>query len=294
MGVILLGGGLMITGKKIGMVILNYNDSQTVKEYYHLIKEYHSIDHIVIVDNKSPDGSFEKLKPLAGGNIEVIQTNQNKGYSYGNDFGIKYLMEHYHVDILFISNPDVEYPESFLEKIVQDMIDHKAKAATGYMHAPCEAIMNRRINTYWREVLDCTCILRRIFPFRGKLVKPGQGIIQTEWVPGSLFAIDAAAYQEVHGFDENVFLYYEEQILGKKFIDAGYKMIVDTDIEYKHNVSVSIDKAMKKVSKLKQLYKSKYYFYTHYEHIGLAKKILMQIATRYSVLRIRIKIKLIG
>ena len=68
------------------MVILNYNDSETVEEYYNLIKDYHSIDRIVIVDNKSPDGSFKKLCLLNKGNVDVIQTDKNKGYSYGNNY----------------------------------------------------------------------------------------------------------------------------------------------------------------------------------------------------------------
>ena len=103
----------MINEQKIGMVILNYNDSETVKAYYQLIKQYQSIDHIVIVDNASSDGSFDKLKGLAGGNIDVIQTNLNNGYSYGNNYGAWYLMNNYHIDILFFSNPDVEYTEAF-------------------------------------------------------------------------------------------------------------------------------------------------------------------------------------
>ena len=36
----------MINEQKIGMVILNYNDSETVKAYYQLIKQYQSIDPV--------------------------------------------------------------------------------------------------------------------------------------------------------------------------------------------------------------------------------------------------------
>lgn len=51
-----------------------------------------------------------------------------------------------------------------------------------------------------------------------------------EWIPGSLFAIDAKTYKELKGLDDKVFLFYEEQILGWKFIQVGYKMVIDTDI----------------------------------------------------------------
>lgn len=44
---------------KVGIVILNYNDYQTTKDMIDNIKDYDSIDHIVIVDNKSTDNSYE-------------------------------------------------------------------------------------------------------------------------------------------------------------------------------------------------------------------------------------------
>ena len=43
-------------------------------------------------------------------------------------------------------------------------------------------------------------------------------------------AIDAKTYKELKGLDDKVFLFYEEQILGWKFIQVGYKMVIDTDI----------------------------------------------------------------
>lgn len=279
----------MINEQKIGMVILNYNDSETVKAYYQLIKQYQSIDHIVIVDNASSDGSFDKLKGLAGGNIDVIQTNQNKGYSYGNNYGAWYLMNNYHIDILFISNPDVEYTEAFLKQIVFDMQKQHAQAATGYMKLPYHEIMTRCTYTYWQEIMECTFLLKHIIPFRGPCVNPNEGIIDVEWLPGSLFAIDANVYKELGGLDENIFLYFEEQILGKKLLDSNYKMIINTDISYFHNSAISINKSMKEVLKRKQAYKSKYYFYSTYHRIGKIKKVIMKLFFHYSIFRGKIR-----
>lgn len=84
---------------------------------------YDSIDHIVIVDNLSPDGSFRQLQSMAGGKVDVIQSDKNGGYSYGNNYGAVYLIDKYMVDILVIANPDVEFTEAFLICIVQDMIN---------------------------------------------------------------------------------------------------------------------------------------------------------------------------
>ena len=60
-------------------------------------------------------------------------------------------------------------------------------------------------------------------------------------------------------------------------------MIIDTDISYYHNHSVSINKSIKQLEQVKQLYKSKYYFYTHYEHISLLQRWLMRVAIQYGI-----------
>ena len=73
---------------KIGMVILNYNDYETTSNYIDMIKNYKSINYIVVVDNNSTDGSYEKLSKINSNKIKVIKTDKNKGYAYGNNFGI--------------------------------------------------------------------------------------------------------------------------------------------------------------------------------------------------------------
>lgn len=57
----------MIGTNKIGVVILNYNDAETTLHLCDLIRGYSAIDHIAVVDNLSPDGSYETLKHTGGG-----------------------------------------------------------------------------------------------------------------------------------------------------------------------------------------------------------------------------------
>lgn len=284
----------MIEEKMIGLIILNYKDAQTTIRLLRQIGGYVSIDHIVVVDNLSPDDSFEQLKKMANDKIDVIQSDRNGGYSYGNNFGAFFLMNKYHLDILFIANPDVEFTENFLIRIVHDMNQNLAQAASGYMKMPENAypvVRNPRINTFWREVLDCTCILKHIFPFRGDVLRQGTGIQQVEWIPGSLFAIDSSVYKKIGGLDDNVFLFYEEQILGKIFLDHGYNMIIDTDITYFHNHSVSINKSIKRYDQVKQLFKSKYYFYTRYAHISFVKRLFLACLIVYGLIARKILYK---
>lgn len=287
---------LMINGKRIGVVVLNYNDADTTDILLRDISLYPLIDHIVIVDNWSTDHSFEYLKKWQSNRIDVLQTDKNGGYSYGNNVGAFFLIKKYNIDVLFIVNPDVIFTESFLQQIIDDMDSTSAKAASGYMVMPKHVppiVINKKINTWKRETLECTIFLKKIFPYRVDSVTPHMGIQEVEWLPGSLFAIDAKVYTELGGLDDSVFLFFEEQILGRKFIDKGYKMILDTNISYYHNHSISINKSIKRLEQVKQLYRSKYYFYTNYERISLVQKLLMKLAIHYGIFSRRLIYKLI-
>lgn len=123
----------------------------------------------------------------------------------------------------------------------------------------------------------------KLFPFRGEFVLEGTGVQYVQWLPGSLFAIDAHVYRSLGGLDDRVFLFYEEQILGKKFLKAGYRMAVDTDISYFHNHSVSIRKSMKRYEAVKRLFLSKYFFYTEYGEISMTEKLLLRAAIAYGL-----------
>lgn len=286
----------MIGNLKVGVVVLNYRDADLAIKMCSYIAHYDSIDQIVIVDNLSPDDSFTRLQKIQDPKIDVIQTKKNGGYSYGNNFGALYLINKYNIDVLIIANTDVEFTEEFLLRIVQNMLKYKSQASSGYMMCPNEdnnIWESPTIRSYWRELLDCTILLQRIVPVQKDLIAPSNGIIQVEWLPGSLFAVDAKAFKTLRGFDEHVFLFYEEQILGEKFLQAGYQMILDTDIFYLHNHTGPIHTIEKRLFRVKQVYKSKYYLYTRYEKINWFQRGVLKGAIYYGIAVRKVLYKLI-
>ena len=76
-------------------------------------------------------------------------------------------------------------------------------------------------------------------------------ISYVEVVSGCFFLMRSKVLEDINFLDENVFLYYEENILAKKIHNIGKKIMVCNDIKVKHNHSVSIDKNIKKINKLK-------------------------------------------
>ena len=85
---------------KCGIIIVNFNEYPVTEELLSRIKDAPEVDHIVIVDNCSTDDSFEQLEKYQNEKITLLQSGRDGGYSYGNNFGARYLIEKFHPDII--------------------------------------------------------------------------------------------------------------------------------------------------------------------------------------------------
>lgn len=267
----------------IGIVILNYRDAITTSNLCSLIKDYQLIDHIVVVDNLSPDDSFKELSHLKGPKIDVIQSDKNGGYSYGNNYGASYLINKYNVDIIFIANPDVEFNEDFISIISNRIISDKYSASTGLMLNTSyeNTIQSVKINTFFQDLLECTLLIKRFFKRREALKFNKNTIIEAEFLPGSLFGIRANAFLDIGGFDDNIFLYCEERILGNKMARKGYKMCIDTSASFIHRHAVSIRKSINSSNRILQVYRSRYYYNKKYRKCGKGQLALLRCLMFY-------------
>ena len=274
--------------KKTAIIVLNYNDSKTVIDYLDLIKDYKSIDRILVVDNCSPDNSYDVLKKYENKKIKVIKTDANKGYAYGNNFGVHFLEnnnEYY--DYILISNADIDVKDetiskcaSFLEKhdevaIVSPsmyMLDGKKSPLVGWKERKLDSDvrdssmrLTRKYNRPHVEIYDKS-------HFKGEFS-------YVDCVPGSFFMIKYDIFKEVNYLDENTFLYYEEDILGKKIKNLGYKVVVLNKERFTHFESVTINKNVIPYRKYKIMQQSKRYYHKTYneECQGLGKLNLLKL-----------------
>jgi GT2 family glycosyltransferase len=89
--------------------------------------------------------------------------------------------------------------------------------------------------------------------------------------------IRSAVLKEINYFDEGTFLYYEENILGHILKDKGYESYILNDTHVTHNLSVSVDKSIKKIKKFKILVKSLMYYEKKYNKRNIFSMSLLYI-----------------
>ncbi len=229
---------------KTVMVILNYNDSKVAQKLVESVKAFSCPDRVVVVDNRSTDGSFEYLRDAFSGDerVDVIESPDNGGYAKGNNFGIKYAIDSYDPEYIFVANPDIAVTEETLKALVAAMEADNSYAvmaplvSKGYnvWNIPGFAGMIESLFLVW-----FTLDKKRI---RRNLVDSGRKVCDAGVVEGSFFALRAEDYKRIEGFDERTFLYAEEIILARRLEKIGRKIGVLTDERYDHLHSASIRK----------------------------------------------------
>ncbi len=281
------------------IVVLNYNDFETTEQFIQRVGNFTSVNHIVVVDNCSLDGSYDKLRSYASDKLVVLKTDENKGYAYGNNYGINYAVENYDVDNIFVANPDIILEDDTIKKILE-----ASKSLEKVGQISCRMICKSGIElpeawhipTYMDCLMENLIILKKVLHYRidYSTEQWDQTVEEVEVLPGSFFMITREAFDKIGGMDENTFLYYEENIMAILLKKNNYKNYLLTDLTYIHNHSVSINKTFKSVAKrLRIAYASREYYCTQYLDIGKAQKIILKITFEIGLFNYRIVKKIL-
>lgn len=284
---------------KTAVIVLNYRDSDNAIRISKKYSKMKVINKVILVDNVSPDNSYDKFKKLKENKIDAIQAPENKGYSSGNNYGIKYLNENYgEYDYIIISNPDVDVEENAIKACVDFLDKHKDYAIA----APKMLMINDiehplsgwKLRTPLGDLRDSSNLLTKIFKkphiemYDKKYMQKKQ--INVDCVAGSFFVIKNEVFKKIGYFDEKTFLYFEEDIIGKKLHNLGYKNIILNNYKFKHFESVSVDRSMNYIKKYKNLQKSKIYYHKKYTKCNLGWLMLLYLVTFLVILNFYFRI----
>ena len=260
-------------------VIVNYRSSETaIETITTLYQEFSQIEyaHIIIIDNDSNDGSFEKINNLIQTNnwqptVKIIATGRNGGFGAGNNVGIR-------AALAIDSPPEFFYlinPDAIPEKgSIQKLIDHleknpKTGIASGSIKRPNG---KQQISTFTFPNIIDECLkgfsigfLRRIFNKYLVADKIIHKTCEVDWVSGACFMIRASVFKDIGCFDERFFLYFEEIDLCHRAKNAGWRIqhVADCGVIHICGVATGIQDMEKRTPKY-LFHSRKYYFKKHH------------------------------
>lgn len=271
---------------KLSAVILNYNDYQHTAQQLQRLLPYEILDDIVLVDNCSTDDSAARLQALLpeSPRTHLIRTRENGGYGAGNNAGIRYAIHCCEATHILVANPDTVFSEELLRALLAAF---EARPKLGVASAVMQDGQGGRQQTAWPlrpwlgELLNSGPLSRRIFRglinYRPAYLQKADAVA-VDVVHGSLLMLSAEAFLACGGYDERVFLYGEENILGFRMKQAGYKSVLLQSQSYSHENSGTISKTYSSmVPKQKLRQASERFYYREYLHISRGQQAFTQL-----------------
>jgi GT2 family glycosyltransferase len=277
----------------IDILVLNYNDSATTAAFVNTVKDFSNVEHVLIVDNKSTDRSVQKLNALLSSKVILLESDHNGGYGAGNNLGIRYLNSCYKSQFVLLANPDVFVDEKTILRL-EDFLRHNSDytiAAPFMMDSYGKKMKNTafRIPSKWEYIASLDILFSKyiksfVYP---NILNENSEIKRVDALTGSLFMMNVADMLEYGMYDENVFLYCEELILGKKLAKAGKKAALLVNETFVHHHSVSVDKAFgKSLTKHKLYLKSKLYVLKNYYNANFFERLMAFVLTKISLIEV--------
>lgn len=272
--------------KKICFVIINYNDFETTSQLLNNIKGYKCLEKIVVVDNNSTDNSLEKLKEFESNQITIIK-NSSRHFASGLNAGAKYLIKKVGKCNVIFSNSDVIIKgEEDLKRLSSDIGKNKIGVIAPVIEEHGSLNRGWKLPTANSEILFNLPLISRYFkkkrlPYCEEHYQ--EDISFVDVVSGCFFMVNSDLLKKVDFFDDQTFLYYEEQIFSTKVAATNYKIAIDNRVHVIHNHSVTVDKNVNKIRKYRILKSSQRYYVKEYLKANVLQMALLYMTNKLSL-----------
>lgn len=245
-------------GNKVALIVLNYNNAAETSAFVESVSDFRNIAAVQIVDNASTDESYKYLlaavQQMQFCKIRLARSPLNGGYGRGNNFAVTQLKLHFVPEYLIVANPDIHISESTVTAMVHFLDEHNEYAAVAPVmlnihDQVCQSAWKLpSIGDMWLNALRLAIGVIRD-PLAYDAIETQSSYKDVGVLPGSLFMIRLSDFEQVHGFDEDTFLYGEENLLFAKLNFAHRKAALLLNYNYVHAHGSTISKEISSVRK---------------------------------------------
>jgi N-acetylglucosaminyl-diphospho-decaprenol L-rhamnosyltransferase len=262
---------------QVSIVIVNWNTRDHLIQCLRSIRENGPQCEVVVVDNGSNDSSSEIVKSDFP-EVKLVLQKENQGYSRANMAGFRISSGKY---VVFL-NSDTILPAGTLDCLVGLMEEQPRIAAC----APRIVQWDGKTQPFafggdprLGYLLARACARLGIHaPLHDWETA---GILDVDWVSGACLFARRSAFEQVGGFDERIYLYFEDNDLCLRLRKAGWRVVYNPLATITHIGGASFSNAE---SRKECYYQSLRYFYSkHYSPFScLALRILLPLYQQYT------------
>jgi GT2 family glycosyltransferase/glycosyltransferase involved in cell wall biosynthesis len=210
---------------RLGVVVVTYSPGETLAGFLDSLATATTVPvQIVLADNGSTDGSVELAGRRPG--VTVLDNGENLGFGGAANRGVAALDPD--IDLVLIANPDLQFDPGSVDELLAVVGGLPTAGAFGPAIRTPEGGLYpsaRRLPS----LLDGAghAVLGWIWPanpwtrrYRAEDVRPG--LRPAGWLSGACLLVRRSAFEQVGGFDERYFMYFEDIDLADRLGRAGW------------------------------------------------------------------------
>jgi N-acetylglucosaminyl-diphospho-decaprenol L-rhamnosyltransferase len=207
---------------RVTIVVVTYNSRHVLAAGLRSAKEAHDsglVAECIVVDNDSTDGTADHVREHHGW-CSFVPAGGNLGFGRASNLGFRRARTPY----VLLLNPDAMLPKAGLERLLAFMEERPRVGATG----PAIRQPDGRLQFAGALLTPRALLLHAIGHPRPwpehRVIQPGEPPFRTSWLCGAILLMRRAMLEEVGGFDERYFLYFEETDLWQRARRAGWEL----------------------------------------------------------------------
>lgn len=261
------------------IILINYNSSEYTRKCIQSVLKHTSTSlsyEMVVVDNASEKEDYEGLvsfvNELKSPQVSLHRSKINTGFGGGNMYGVQFANSKYY---LFLNN-DTLMLEDPIKKCFDFMEEHLDAAVCGaqiYNEHQKKTVSFDHFTSFAREVFGKKAL--ELLSSKPNRKKTYSTPIEVDYVNGSFLFFRSKDFDEVGGFDTNIFLYFEESDICYRLKKKNRKTYFLPNASYLHYQGVSVNRAKIPIEIKIELKTSMFYVirknygYFHYQLLRL-------------------------
>lgn len=198
---------LSLTPKHCTTVVVSYNSANVLRDCLQSTQAQGV--QMIVIDNASSDASCEIAQECSA---RIIKNNKNQGFGRAANRALSEVSTPY----ALLINPDAVLEEDAL----QTLLDAASAMPEAGLLAP--RIMEPDGRFFWQQ--QNMLAKSPLHNPGGTKMRP-EGLCCAPFLSGAVLLIKMAHWRAIGGFDDNIFLFYEDDDLCRRMMDAGCALV---------------------------------------------------------------------
>ena len=259
----------------LGIVVVSYrSDELTVRFVREELSRIRIPHRSIVVDNGATEAEASSLAARLPEGVLVAAAAENLGFARGNNLGVRRLMEEGPCDAFLFVNNDIHFKtDDVVDRLYACLKAHPEAGVAGpeivgtdgrrQSPEPYRSLGDRFVRMY----LSTPFLSARKKATRFRLDYSEKAVEGPHYkLMGACLMVDADAFLRVGGFDEETFLYAEENILSERMRRIGRICYFYPEVTAVHAHGATISRHFSRSRALQAQFRSMAYYYRRYRH----------------------------